>query len=165
MKGPVCFGEGPECSEERPGGREGGEQENIHQPVLLLKPSASPGQAAPGTLISSFCPQLNESPFQGQAPKAPGSLSLVLLGAKATPPACLPGLAGPVRPLGTVLSPACLSHLPHRLHQSQGLQITELFPSWHLPELYCLLLKNPTGDTGTWVKSQGPWKQARSTPP
>lgn len=28
-------------------------------------------------------------------------------------------------------------------------QITELFPSWHLPELYCLLLKNPTGDTGT----------------
>lgn len=72
MKGPVCFGEGPECSEERPGGREGEEQENIHQPVLLLKPSASPGQAAPGTLISSFCPQLNESPFQGQAP---GSLS------------------------------------------------------------------------------------------
>ena len=68
MKGPVCFGEGPECSEERPGGREGGEQENIHQPVLLLKPSASPGQAASGTLISSFCPQLNESPFQGLAP-------------------------------------------------------------------------------------------------
>ena len=58
-----------------------------------------------------------------------------------------------------------LSHLPHRLHQSQGLQITELFPSWHLPELCCLLLKNPTGDTGTWVKSQGPWTQARSTPP
>ena len=53
----MCFGEGPEGSEGRPGRREGGGQENIHQLVLLLEPSASPGQAAPGTQISSFCPQ------------------------------------------------------------------------------------------------------------
>ena len=86
----------------------------MHQPVLL-KPSASPGQAAPGTLISSFCPQLKESPFQGQAL---GSPLLVFPGAKAAPPACSPGLAGPVRPLGPVFPHAHLSHLTSLLAQT-----------------------------------------------
>ena len=131
-----------------PGGEESRGRENIHQQVLRLQPRTFPVQAVPGTLISPpSCPRQTESPFRGQAP---GNLSYwSFLGQRSRLlPAHLAGLALSL-PLGSVLSPSCLSRSPYVSTKARISKITKLFPSRHLSKLCSLLLKNPTGDRDT----------------